>query len=55
MLAKPRNHNQLGFYSTFEEQLDHSHSLFILSNQINWKAFDDAFGRHYSPTQGAPA
>ena len=55
MLSKPKNNNQLGFYSTFEEQLDHSNGLFILANQINWKIFDDAFSKHYSLTQGAPA
>ena len=55
MLAKPKNNNQLGFYSTFKEQLDPSNGLFILANQIHWKIFDDTFSKHYSLTQGAPA
>jgi transposase, IS5 family len=55
MLARQKNNNQLGFYSTFEEQLNRSNGLFILANQINWKIFDDAFSKHYSLTQGAPA
>ena len=55
MLPKERNNNQLGFYSTFEEQLDHNHSLYKLSHAIHWKVFDDSFRKHYSPTQGKPA
>lgn len=55
MLAKQKNNNQLGFYSTFEEQLNHSNGLYLLANQINWKVFDDSFNKHYSSTQGAPA
>jgi len=55
MIAKPKNKLQLGFYSTFEEQLSHSHPLYILANQIHWKIFDDAFSKHYSATMGAPA
>jgi transposase, IS5 family len=55
MLAKPKINNQLGFYSSFEEQLNHSNGLFILANQINWKTFEDAFRKHYSVTMGAPA
>lgn len=55
MLPKNRNTNQLGFYSTFNEQLDHSHPLYKLAIAINWKVFDDAFAKHYSLTQGKPA
>jgi len=55
MLAKEKNINQMGFYSTFEEQLDHNHPLYKLSLAIKWKVFDDAFSKHYSPTQGKPA
>lgn len=55
MLPKEKNKNQLGFYSTFEEQLDHNHSLYKLGNVIDWKTFDQAFSKHYSATQGKPA
>ena len=55
MLAKPKNTAQLGFYSTFEEQLNHSHPLYKLANAIDWKQFDDAFAKHYNPQMGAPA
>lgn len=45
----------MGFYSTFEEQLNHSHSLYKLSGVIRWSVFEEAFSKHYSPTQGKPA
>jgi IS5 family transposase len=55
MLSKTRNKAQLGFYSTFEEQLNHSHPLYKLANAIDWKQFDDAFAKHYDLKKGAPA
>lgn len=54
MLAKPKNKNQLGFYSTFEEQLNHSHPLYKLAHAIRWNVFEETFSKHYSPTQGKP-
>jgi transposase, IS5 family len=55
MLPKPKPSSQLGFYSTFSEQLNHSHPLFRLANAIDWQTFDHAFAKHYSPTHGKPA
>jgi IS5 family transposase len=55
MLAKQKNSAQIGFYSSFEEQLNHSHPLYILANGIDWNVFEDAFKKHYSATQGKPA
>lgn len=55
MLAKQKSTIQIGFYSSFEEQLNHSHPLYILANKIRWNTFDNAFKKHYSATQGAPA
>ena len=55
MLAKQKNNSQLGFYSTFEEQLNHTHPLYVLAKTIDWSVFDEAFKKHYSPTQGKPA
>jgi IS5 family transposase len=55
MLAKQKNNAQIGFYSSFEEQLNHSHPLYILANRIDWNVFEDAFEKHYSATQGKPA
>lgn len=55
MLAKPKIENQLGFYSTFEEQLNPTNGLYKLANEIRWKVFEDSFSKHYSVTQGKPA
>ena len=54
MLSKPKSTSQLGFYSTFEEQLSRSHPLYILANQINWNIFEQAFAKLYSE-EGRPA
>ncbi len=54
MLPKEKFTSQLGFYSTFEEQLNHQHPLYKLSNHINWIVFDEAFKKHYSLNQGRP-
>jgi IS5 family transposase len=54
MLSKPKPTSQLGFYSTFEEQLSRSHPLYMLANQINWNIFEEAFAKLYSE-EGRPA
>jgi len=55
MLSQPINFSQMGFYSTFEEQLNHKHPLYILTNQINWKQFDEGFRNLYCADNGRPA
>jgi len=55
MLSKKKNTAQLGFYSTFSEQLNHSHPLYKLALTIRWNVFDEAFSKYYSATQGKPA
>ena len=55
MLSKKKNTSQLGFYSTFSEQLNHAHPLYKLALAIRWNVFDEAFSKHYSATQGTPA
>ncbi len=54
MLSKKQSTPQLGFYSTFEEQLSHIHPLYILANKINWQIFEEAFAKLYSE-EGRPA
>jgi IS5 family transposase len=54
MLSKKQSSAQLGFYSTFEEQLSHKHLLYILANKINWNLFEEAFAKLYSE-EGRPA
>jgi IS5 family transposase len=54
MLHRKKPQQQIGFYSTFEEQLNHKHPLYILANRIDWQKFEDAFSRLYSQ-EGRPA
>jgi len=54
MLAKKQSISQLGFYSTFEEQLSHRHPLYILANEMKWNIFEEAFADLYSE-EGRPA
>lgn len=55
MLPKTKNSAQLGFYTTYEEQLDHSHPLYKLSHHISWSVFEEGFAKHYSEKMGKPA
>jgi IS5 family transposase len=55
MLSKKQPENQLSFYSTLDEQLNHQHPLYILAQQIKWEIFESAFAKHYSADFGAPA
>jgi len=55
MLSKPVNTFQMSFYSTFEEQLNRKHPLYILANRINWHQFDEAFKELYCSDNGRPA
>jgi hypothetical protein len=43
MLLKKKNERQIGFYSTFEEQLSRQHPLYILASKIQWEVFEKAF------------
>ena len=54
MLSQRQSKTQLGFYSSFEEQLSHHHPLYILANKINWEIFEEAFAKLYSQ-EGRPA
>jgi transposase, IS5 family len=55
MLSKKgRATAQLGFYSSFEEQLSHQHPLYILANKIQWHLFEEAFKKHYA-AEGRPS
>jgi IS5 family transposase len=54
MLYRKKNERQIGFYSTFEEQLNHGHPLYLLANKIQWQIFEESFGKLYS-REGRPA
>ncbi len=55
MLSRKKNELQLGFYSSYEEQLNHGHPLYILAGQIHWQQFEHAFSKHYCEEFGRPA
>jgi IS5 family transposase len=55
MLNRPKDSSQISFYSTFEEQLDHTHGLYKLAHAINWQIFEENFSKHYSVSMGRPA
>lgn len=55
MLTKSVTTPQLSFYSTFEEQLNHQHPLYILSQVVQWDSFEASFSKHYSEDFGAPS
>lgn len=55
MLPKQKPSGQLGFYSTFEEQLNHRHPLYILARLVNWQLFEDSFRPLYCSNNGRPA
>lgn len=55
MQPKSTNLSQMGFYSTFEEQLNRKHPLYILANQVNWLQFENAFKNLYCSDNGRPA
>lgn len=43
------------FQAHFDQLLNPSHPLIKLASQIDWAAFDQAFGELYCPDNGAPA
>lgn len=55
MLSKPKSKTQLGFFSSFEDQLNHNHPLYLLAKMVNWHVFEESFKKHYSLTQGKPS
>lgn len=55
MLTPPKSRAQMSFYTTFAEQLNHKHPLYVLAGKINWKLFEEAFSKHYRKDFGRPA
>jgi len=54
MIPKEANPAQLMLYTTFEEQLNHKHPLFVLANKIDWTLFEKEFHPYYSEAMGRP-
>lgn len=55
MLARTTDSTQMTFYSTFEEQLNRRHPLYVLADAIHWNVFEEAFSPLYSSDMGRPA
>lgn len=55
MLSRSVSDSQLGFYSTFEEQLNHKHPLYILAGQVSWQLFEQEFSPLFDAATGRPA
>lgn len=55
MLSPKENHTQMRFFTTFEEQLNHKHPLYVLSEKISWQIFEEEFAKHYRKDFGRPA
>jgi len=55
MLSPNESRAQLSFNRTFEEQLNHTHPLYVLAEKINWQVFEEAFTKHYRKDFGRPA
>jgi IS5 family transposase len=56
MLTPPKKYNpQLGMFSGLSDQLDQKHPLYLLSKEIDWGVFEQAFKIYYSATMGKPA
>ncbi len=54
MLKHSTSRDQYSFFTTFEDQLDHQHKLYILANTINWQVLESSLEPYYSLT-GRPA
>jgi IS5 family transposase len=55
MFTQPTLDTQQSFFFSLEDSLARNHPLFILAQKINWALFEEAFAKHYHPTQGRPA
>ncbi len=55
MLTPTGQRDQMSFYTTFTEQLNHKHPLYILAEKINWQVFEEAFAKYYRKDFGRPA
>jgi transposase, IS5 family len=55
MLSKKKLSHQLNLFNGLADQLNQKHPLFILSDKINWKLFDESFESLYCGDNGRPA
>jgi len=55
MLPKVKDQNQGSLFFSLRDMLDPKHPLFVLSHQIQWDTFENAFKSLYCPDNGRPA
>jgi IS5 family transposase len=55
MLSPTEVHEQMSFNSTFEEQLNHKHPLYVLAKKIDGQVFEEAFSKYYRKDFRRPA
>ena len=54
MYTKPTRSNQQTMFFNLESQLNQSHPLYLLSNKIDWRVFEEAFSPLYCEDNGRP-
>ena len=55
MIKPESDRNQMTIFSTFEEQLNKKHPLYVLSTIVDWSKFIETFTKHYHGSMGRPA
>ena len=54
MYTKPTRSNQQTMFFNLESQLNQKHPLYLLSNKIDWRVFEEAFSPLYCEDNGRP-
>ena len=54
MYTKPTRNNQQTMFFNLESQLNQKHPLYLLSNKIDWRVFEEAFSPLYCEDNGRP-
>jgi len=55
MLSKKKTNNQGSLFLKLEDMLNQRHPIYILSNKVDWKLFDESFKELYCENNGRPA
>lgn len=55
MIKKTKENTQTSLFFSLKDTLNQKHPLYILTNTINWKEFEEAFSPLYCANNGRPA
>jgi IS5 family transposase len=55
MLSKKKTNNQGSLFLKLEDMLNQRHPIYILSNKVDWKLFEESFKELYCENNGRPA